>query len=87
MLGLAQSGEFREDLYYRLDVFEPLAKLFVARFTAEAGKRIAGLSAPALELLQGYDWPGNIRQLENVLYRAIVLSDGGYLEIADFPQI
>ena len=101
MLSLAQSGEFREDLYYRLNVFpiylpplrdrlediEPLAKLFVARFAAEAGKRIAGLSAPALDLLQGYDWPGNIRQLENVLYRAIVLSDGGYLEIADFPQI
>ncbi len=101
MLGLAQSGEFREDLYYRLNVFpiympalrerpediEPLASHFIARFAAEAGKRIAGISTPALELLAGYNWPGNIRQLENVLYRAIVLSDGGYLEIADFPQI
>jgi DNA-binding NtrC family response regulator len=101
MLSLAQSGEFREDLYYRLNVFpiyvpplreriedlEPLAAHFIARFAAEAGKRIVGISAPALELLRGYNWPGNIRQLENVLYRAIVLSDGGYLEIADFPQI
>jgi DNA-binding NtrC family response regulator len=101
MLGLAQSGEFREDLYYRLNVFpiyapplrerlddiELLAGHFIARFAAEAGKRIAGLSGPALELLKGYDWPGNIRQLENAVYRAIVLSDGGYLEIADFPQI
>ncbi|RYE09004.1 MAG: sigma-54-dependent Fis family transcriptional regulator [Hyphomicrobiales bacterium] len=101
MLGLAQTGEFREDLYYRLNVFpvyvpplrerpediEPLATHFIARFAAEAGKRIAGLSTPALELLAGYNWPGNIRQLENVIYRAIVLSDGGYLEIADFPQI
>src|SRR5690606_16391754 len=88
MLGLAQSGEFREDLYYRLNVFpiylpplrerpediEPLAAHFIARFAAEAGKRIAGISTPALELLAGYNWPGNIRQLENVLYRAIVLS-------------
>jgi DNA-binding NtrC family response regulator len=101
LLNLAQVGAFREDLYYRLNVFpvylpplrerlddiELLASHFVARFAAEAGKRIAGVSGPALELLRGYDWPGNIRQLENVLYRAIVLSDGGYLEVADFPQI
>ena len=101
LLGMAQTGEFREDLYYRLNVFpiylpplrervediEPLATHFVARFAAEAGKRIAGLSNPALELLRAYNWPGNIRQLENAIYRAIVLSDGGYLELADFPQI
>ncbi|MEO8758245.1 MAG: sigma-54 dependent transcriptional regulator [Devosia sp.] len=101
LLGLAQTGEFREDLYYRLNVFpvylpplrdrtddiELLSTHLIARFAAEAGKRIAGLSGPALNLLRGYNWPGNIRQLENVLYRAIVLSDGGYLEIADFPQI
>jgi len=101
LLGLAQTGEFREDLYYRLNVFpiyvpplrerlddiEPLAAHFIARFAAEAQKRIAGLSGAALDLLRGYAWPGNIRQLENALYRAIVLSDGGYLEVADFPQI
>jgi DNA-binding NtrC family response regulator len=101
LLNLAQTGEFREDLYYRLNVFpiylpplreriediEPLAAHFIARFSAEAGKRIAGLSNPALDLLRGYNWPGNIRQLENAIYRAIVLSDGGYLELADFPQI
>ncbi|MEO6013088.1 MAG: sigma-54 dependent transcriptional regulator [Devosia sp.] len=101
LLGLAQTGEFREDLFYRLNVFpiylpplrermddiEQLAAHLIARFAAESGKRIAGLSAAALDLLRTYNWPGNIRQLENVLYRAIVLSDGGYLEIADFPQI
>lgn len=101
LLNLAQTGEFREDLYYRLNVFpiylpplrervediEPLAAHFIARFAAEAGKRIAGISNPALELLRSYNWPGNIRQLENAIYRAIVLSDGGYLELADFPQI
>ena len=101
LLGLAQSGEFREDLYYRLNVFpiylpplrerpediEPLAAHFIARFSAEAGKRVAGISNPALDLLRAYNWPGNVRQLENAVYRAIVLSDGGYLELADFPQI
>lgn len=101
LLGLAQTGEFREDLYYRLNVFpiylpplrerpedvDLLARHFIARFAAEAGKRISGLSAPALDLLRAYNWPGNIRQLENAIYRAIVLSDGGDLEPADFPQI
>ncbi len=101
LLGLAQTGEFREDLYYRLNVFpiylpplrerpediDPLAAHFVARFAAEAGKRIAGVSDAALDLLRHYNWPGNVGQLENALYRAIVLSDGGYLELADFPQI
>ncbi len=101
LLGLAQTGEFREDLYYRLNVFpiylpplrerpediEPLAAHFIARFAAESGKRIAGLSAPALDLLRAYNWPGNIRQLENAVYRSVVLSDGGDLELADFPQI
>ena len=101
LLNLAQAGQFSEDLYYRLNVFpiylpplrdrpedvELLAGHFITRFAAEAGKRIAGLSGPALELLRDYDWPGNVRQLENSIYRAIVLSDGGYLETADFPQI
>ncbi len=101
LMALAQTGEFREDLYYRLNVFpiylpplrerpedvELLTSHFIARFAAEAGKRIAGISAGALDMLTAYNWPGNIRQLENAVYRAIVLSDGGYLEIADFPQI
>ena len=102
LLGLAQTGAFREDLYYRLNVFpiylpplrerpediEPLAAHFIARFAAEAGKRVARPQpAGARCCSRGYDWPGNIRQLENAIYRAIVLSDGGYLELADFPQI
>jgi DNA-binding NtrC family response regulator len=101
LLNLAKSGAFREDLYYRLNVFpiyvpplrertEDVALLvshFIARLSAEAGKRVVGISAPALELLKAYNWPGNIRQLENAVYRAVVLSDGAYLETADFPQI
>lgn len=101
LLNLTKAGAFREDLYYRLNVFplyvpplrdrmEDLPVLvnhFVARLAAEAGKRIVGVSEPALKLLRDYDWPGNIRQLENAVYRAVVLSDAAYLETADFPQI
>lgn len=101
LLNLTKAGAFREDLYYRLNVFPlyvpplrdrmedlpVLVEHFVARLAAEAGKRIVGISEPAMELLRGYNWPGNIRQLENAVYRAVVLSDGAYLESADFPQI
>ena len=101
LLNLAKSGAFREDLYYRLNVFPiyvpplrerlediaPLVTHFVARLAAETGKRVVGISPPALDLLKSYNWPGNIRQLENAVYRAVVLSDAAYLEIADFPQI
>lgn len=101
LLNLAKSGEFREDLFYRLNVFpiyvppmrermEDLTALtehFIARFSAEAGKRILGVSPAATDLLAGYNWPGNVRQLENAIYRAIVLCDGAFLEPQDFPQI
>ncbi len=101
LLNLAKSGEFREDLYYRLNVFPiyvpplrermedvpALVAMFIARFSAEAGKRVLGISPPALDLLMAYDWPGNVRQLENAVYRAIVLTDGAFLESVDFPQI
>ena len=101
LLNLARSGAFREDLYYRLNVFpvyvpplrdrrEDIPLLiahFVAALAAEAGRRVTGISPDAQKLLQGYDWPGNIRQLENAVYRAIVLSDDAVLEIVDFPQI
>ena len=96
-----KSGRFREDLFYRLNVFPvtipplrarrldvaDLARRFAARFAAEEGKKVTGISAEALSLLSRYDWPGNVRQLENVLFRAVVLTDGGELTIAEFPQI
>jgi len=101
LLNLAKSGEFREDLFYRLNVFpiyvpplrerlEDLPALinhFIARFSAEAGKRVLGVSPAVTELLGKYDWPGNVRQLENAVYRAIVLSDSAFLETQDFPQV
>jgi DNA-binding NtrC family response regulator len=64
-----------------------LAAMFVARFAAEAGKRIQGISPAALDLLMSYQWPGNVRQLENALFRAVVLAESALLESVDFPQI
>jgi DNA-binding NtrC family response regulator len=64
-----------------------LARHFLARFAAEEGKRVSGFSEEALRLLTAYTWPGNVRQLENAVFRAIVLADGPVLDVAEFPQI
>lgn len=96
-----RKGQFREDLYYRLNVFPisipplrsrrddvaDLARRFAMRFAAEEGRKLRGISAEALALLTRYDWPGNVRQLENTLFRAVVLADGDELTVAEFPQI
>jgi DNA-binding NtrC family response regulator len=98
---LVAEGRFREDLYYRLNVFPidapplrqrkedvpALIKHFVTRFNAEEGKRILGAAPPTLAMLQAFDWPGNVRQLENAIFRAMVLADGDFLLPEDFPQI
>jgi DNA-binding NtrC family response regulator len=98
---LVSEGRFREDLYYRLNVFPidapplrarkedipALVKHFVGRFNAEEGKRIIGAAPGTLALLQAFDWPGNVRQLENAVFRATVLADGDYLLPDDFPQL
>ncbi|MDR3514108.1 MAG: sigma-54 dependent transcriptional regulator [Caulobacteraceae bacterium] len=94
-------GLFREDLYYRLNVFPieapslrerredipALVEHFIRRFNVEEGKRVAGATAETMALLAAQDWPGNVRQLENAVYRAIVLSDAPYLQPYDFPAI
>ncbi len=101
LIELVKAGRFREDLFYRLNVFPisipplraracdvpDLAIRFLARFCAEEGKRIRGISAEALALLAAYDWPGNVRQLENAVFRAVVLADRDELTTAEFPQI
>ena len=93
-------NHFREDLFYRLNVIElglpplrdrkddtaALARHFVERYNDDNGKEIAGLSEEALELLMQYDWPGNIRELENYIERAVVVARGPMLQIADFPK-
>lgn len=101
LLDLVKQGKFREDLYYRLNVFPmtlpplrarredipDLVRSFCARFAAEEGKRLRGITAEAMALLSRYPWPGNVRQLENALFRAVVLADGDELTVAEFPQI
>jgi DNA-binding NtrC family response regulator len=101
LLERVRAGRFREDLYYRLNVhpiaipplrrrqadIPGLARRFCARFSAQEGKRLRGPSAGALSLLSAYDWPGNVRQLENAVFRAVVLAEGDELTVAEFPQI
>jgi DNA-binding NtrC family response regulator len=96
-----KAHRFREDLFYRLHVFPiavpplrqrpedvpELARHFLARIAAEEGKRVRALSGEALALLAGFRWPGNVRQLENAIFRAVVLADGEELGVKEFPQI
>ncbi len=98
---LVAEGRFREDLYYRLNVFPieapplrerredipALVQRFVARFSAEEGRCVRGAGAEAMALLQAFDWPGNVRQLENAVFRAVILCEGEWLAPEDFPQI
>ena len=64
-----------------------LARHFLARFAAEEGKRIRLITPEALRVLAAFHWPGNIRQLENALFRAVVLAEGDSIGLAEFPQI
>ena len=100
LLDLVKGGQFREDLFYRLHVLPltipalrqrredipHLLRHFLARFCAEENRNITGISGDAMAHLAQLDWPGNIRQLENTVYRAVVMSDGDQLGLADFPQ-
>ena len=101
LLDLVKQGRFREDLYYRLNVFPmtlpplrarredvpDLVRSFCARFAAEEGKKVRAITPEAMALLTRYGWPGNVRQLENALFRAVVLADGDELTVSEFPQI
>ncbi|MBB5518649.1 sigma-54-dependent transcriptional regulator [Amphiplicatus metriothermophilus] len=96
-----KKGAFREDLYYRLNVFpivapplrarpEDIPALidhFIQRYNAEEGRDVRGVRHEVLDVLTKYSWPGNVRQLENAVFRAVVLADGPYLTAADFPQL
>lgn len=90
-----RDGKFREDLYYRLNVFPVelpalreraadiplLVQFLVARFAASVGVKIDSVAAETMDRLKRYPWPGNIRELENILERAVILSNGSTLEI------
>ena len=101
LLDEVEAGSFREDLYYRLNVVQvtipplrdragdipALARHLLARIAQQPGLRPLGITDDALQLLGSYDWPGNVRQLQNALFRASVLCEGAALTRADFPQI
>jgi DNA-binding NtrC family response regulator len=94
-----KNGTFREDLYYRLNVVNihlpplrdrrddipVLVEHFVQKIARECGRDVHDVSAEARDLLARYDWPGNIRELENVIHRAVVLATGRVLQLHDFP--
>jgi transcriptional regulator with GAF, ATPase, and Fis domain len=89
------NGTFRQDLFYRLNVFPielpplrernedilMLVEYFVQRYANRAGKNIRSIDKKTLDLLQSYDWPGNIRELQNVIERSVILSSGDVLSV------
>ena len=98
LFSLVRAGEFREDLYYRLNVFPIhlpalreregdiplLAQYFAQKFAANLGKKIDRIPERMITALQRYQWPGNIRELEHVIERAVILSEGSNLEPIDW---
>lgn len=101
LIAKVKAGQFREDLYYLINVFPiwipplrdrpddlpHLAWHYLARFAAEEGKRIQSIDGEALTLLRSYTWPGNVLQLENAIYRAVILAESDQLRTDDLPQI
>ena len=99
LAAMIRSGEFREDLYYRLNVvcieLPPLRErredipllvdAFIHRFSADAPRPVEGVSREAMDLLLKYHYPGNVRELENLMHRAIVLARHAMLTTTDFP--
>ncbi len=98
---LVKEGSFREDLYYRLNVFQIflpplrqrpgdipiLANHFLERYRRETKKGVSGFSVQALKALENYSWPGNIRELQNVVERAVVLASSSTVELEHLPAL
>jgi two-component system response regulator PilR (NtrC family) len=96
LLQQVQEGQFREDLYYRLSVIPVevpplrdrgddvllLANHFLKKFTVQMGKNAVRISPESMKTMQGYDWPGNVRVLENTIERAVAMSQGEELQVA-----
>jgi len=99
LVALTRSGKFRDDLYYRLNVVKIdlpslsrrrediplLVEHFVEKFNLKMGKNISGVSHEAMSLLMRYDFPGNIRELENIIEHAFVMCKGDVIELRHFP--
>ncbi len=98
---LVSEKKFREDLYYRLNVISIniptlrkrkddlplLVKHFIGMYSKENHKKISDITAGAMEILTSHDWPGNIRELENILERAVILDMDGVIDTDDLPDI
>lgn len=98
---MIKKGEFREDLYYRLNVMpiflpslserkedlDHLVKVFIKRFNERQGKKIIGISPEAMSCLKKYEWPGNIRELENVIEHSFILEEGSHIGLQSLPEI
>jgi two-component system response regulator AtoC len=96
---MMEDGTFREDLFYRLNVMpiflpplrerlddiEPLAQYFIKKFAKAHGRTITGLSPEAIQSFRKYNWPGNIRELENVIERAFILEASNIISLASLP--
>lgn len=94
------SGRFRQDLYYRLNVIRielpelrerqedlaPLTERFIKHFATEMGKDVLGLTSDALRALRSYEFPGNVRELENVIERAVALTGSRVIGLGELPQ-
>jgi len=101
LASMAEEKEFREDLYYRLNVFHihipplrerrediiPIAKSFLHKLALRTGEEVKTLSKEAADKLTNSDWKGNVRELENVLERALLLTDGSVIDIDSFPSL
>jgi len=94
------SGRFRKDLFFRLSVFpitlpplreriediHPLVIHFLERHKEKAGRFVSGISREALRALVNYEWPGNVREIENVIERAVIIASGRQIELEDLPE-
>jgi DNA-binding NtrC family response regulator len=94
------AGRFRQDLYYRLNVFQitlpplrervedivPIAEAFIAELNPVLGRKVQGLSPEAVRILEAYSWPGNIRELRNVIERAMILARGELIRPEHLPR-
>jgi len=95
-----EDGKFREDLYYRLNVIPiympalrdrpedigPLIEHFIEKFSQKNNKQIEGITSEALTICLNYSWPGNVREIENAIENAVVLSEGSLLQPDDLPS-
>ena len=100
LVKVIEEGSFRRDLYYRLNVLTvnsppvrarkediiPTVKHIISRICAKLGKEVPRVDESAMQALVHYNWPGNVREIENVLERAVNVADGDWIDLADLPH-